>query len=97
MIERGEHARFPLEARQALGIAREDPREDFDRDIAAEFPAARAVHLALPPAPMRSWINPARQYNLKRDWEIGELYCVIEEETAYGNTMRVPPGQLGPK
>jgi hypothetical protein len=46
MVQRGQHARFELEAREAVGVGQEGVREDLDRDIAAEFRVARAVHLA---------------------------------------------------
>ena len=45
MIQRGEHPRLPLEAREPLGVARECVRQEFDRDIALELRVARAVHL----------------------------------------------------
>ena len=37
MIQRGEHPRFALEAREAIGIAREHTRQDLDRDVASEL------------------------------------------------------------
>ena len=46
MIERGEHARLALEARQPIGVAGEAPRQDLDRDVAAELRVARAIDLA---------------------------------------------------
>jgi hypothetical protein len=33
------------------------------------------------------------QYNLEPKWEIGEHYCVIDEENAYGDAVRLPAGQ----
>ncbi len=45
MIQRGEHPRLPLEAREPLGVARERVRQELDRDIALELRVARAVHL----------------------------------------------------
>jgi hypothetical protein len=41
-----EQLRFPLEAREAIGIARERVRDDFQRDVAVESGVARAVDLA---------------------------------------------------
>ena len=46
MIQRREHLRFALEARQAIGIARERFGQDFDRDVAIQLRIARAIHLA---------------------------------------------------
>ena len=46
MIQRGEHARLALEAREPVGVARERARQDLDRDVAPELRVARAVHLA---------------------------------------------------
>ena len=48
MIQRGQHLRFPLEPREALGIASERGWQDLDRDIAIELGIARAVDLAHP-------------------------------------------------
>ena len=46
MVERREHPRFALEARQAVGIRGEDARQNFERDVAPELRVARAIHLA---------------------------------------------------
>ena len=46
MIQRGEHPRLALEARQPIRVARERARQDLDRDVATELRVARAVHLA---------------------------------------------------
>ena len=46
MVERGEHARFTLEARQAVGSAVNGARQDLDRHIAAEPRIAGAIDLA---------------------------------------------------
>ena len=58
MIERGEHLRFALEARQALGVVRERVGQDLDRDVASELRVAGAIHLAHP--------APSRRVNLIR-------------------------------
>ena len=54
-----------------------------------------AVTIDDPKAYTKPWINEPKQYNLEPTWEIGEHYCVIDEETAYGKTIRVPAGQIG--
>ena len=46
MVERREHPRLALEARQAVGIRGEDSRQDFERDVSPELRIARAIHLA---------------------------------------------------
>ena len=46
MIERREHARFALEARQPIGVGDEGRRQDLDRDVAPQLRVARAIHLA---------------------------------------------------
>ena len=46
MIQRRQHARFALEAREALRIGREDVRQDFDRDVATELLIMGAIDLA---------------------------------------------------
>jgi len=48
-----------------------------------------------PKAYTKTWVNQPKLYNLKRDWEIAEHYCVIDEESAYGAAIRVPAGQPG--
>ena len=45
MIQRGEHTRFALQAREPVGVARERVRQELDRDIAIELRVARVVHL----------------------------------------------------
>jgi len=44
VIQRGQHLRFPGEARHAVGILCEDFRNHLDRDIASQFGVRRAVH-----------------------------------------------------
>ena len=46
MVQRGEHPRFALEAREPIRVARDRARQDLDRDVAPELRVARAVHLA---------------------------------------------------
>jgi hypothetical protein len=48
VVERGEHLRFPLEARQAIRVQREGLGQDFQRDVASELRIPRPVHLAHP-------------------------------------------------
>ena len=46
MIQRREHLRFALEARQAIGIEREQFGQDLQRNVTIQLRVARAVHLA---------------------------------------------------
>lgn len=45
MVEGCEDLRFTLEPREAVGIVREQLWQDLQRDVAAQFPVAGAVHL----------------------------------------------------
>ena len=46
MIQRREHFRFALKPADAIRIARELVRQDFDRNLALQFRIASAIHLA---------------------------------------------------
>ena len=46
MIQRRQHPRFALEAREAFRIAREEPWQDLDRDLATELLVMGAIDLA---------------------------------------------------
>ena len=48
MVQRRQRLRFARESRQAIRIAREEIRQDLDRDVAIELRIARAVDLAHP-------------------------------------------------
>jgi hypothetical protein len=49
VIERRQHLRFANEARQAIGVAGEGIRQDFQRDVAIQLRIARAIHQAQAP------------------------------------------------
>jgi hypothetical protein len=49
MIQRCEDLCFTLKPRQAIGIVGERPRQDFQRDVAAELCIPRALDLAHAP------------------------------------------------
>jgi hypothetical protein len=51
MIERGEQLRLALEAREPLGVPREEIREDLEGDIALQLRVAGAIDLAHPARP----------------------------------------------
>jgi hypothetical protein len=46
MIERCQDMRFALEAHEAIGIEREQIREDFQRDVAVQLQITRPIDLA---------------------------------------------------
>ena len=46
VIQRGEHLRFALEPRRAVGVECPRLRQDFDRHLAPELRVPRAVHFA---------------------------------------------------
>ena len=48
VVQRREHLRFPLEARQAIGIVGKGLGQDFDRHVAIERRIAGAIDLAHP-------------------------------------------------
>ena len=46
MVERRQHLRFAVEARQSLRVVGEDVRENFDRDVTVQLRVARPIDLA---------------------------------------------------
>ena len=46
MVQRREHPRFALEARESIGMPGERRRQNLDRDIAPELRVVRTVHFA---------------------------------------------------
>ena len=46
MIQRGEHFRFALKARESIGIGRQRRGQDLDRDLALQLRVGRPIHLA---------------------------------------------------
>src|SRR5436190_624512 len=52
-----------------------------------------AVTIDDPKAYSKPWVNPPKQYNLEPSWEIGEHYCVLDEEKAYEDAIRIPAGE----
>ena len=48
MVERGEHLRLALEARQAIGVAGHGLGQHLDGDVALQAGIAGAIHLAHP-------------------------------------------------
>ena len=45
MIQRSQGFRFPLEAREPVGVVREGLGQDLDRDVAVQLRIARAIDL----------------------------------------------------
>src|SRR5712691_10929745 len=52
MVQRGEHFGFALKAREAIRIVGDRCRQHLDGDRASQIAVSRAIHLAIPPAPM---------------------------------------------
>jgi len=48
MIERGEHFRFALKAREPIGISRERGWQDLNRDLTFQLGVRRPIHLTHP-------------------------------------------------
>jgi hypothetical protein len=46
MIERGEHLRLAFEPGEAVGVGREEVRQDLDGDVTVQLRVARLVNLA---------------------------------------------------
>jgi hypothetical protein len=46
VVERGEHLRFALEARHAVGVVGEDVRQNFQRHVATQLGVAGAIDFA---------------------------------------------------
>ena len=57
MVERRQHLSFALEPGQAVWIAGELLREDLEGDVTIQFRVARAIDLAIPPAPSGARIS----------------------------------------
>ena len=53
MIQRREHLRFALEAREAIGVGREGVRQDLQRNVSLQPRVAGTVHLAHATGPQR--------------------------------------------
>ena len=49
VVERGEHARLALEARQALGVVRHLVEQELDRHLAAERVSRARYTAPMPP------------------------------------------------
>ena len=48
MIQGGQELRLTFEPREAFGIGGKQVWQDLDRDVAIQFPVARAIHLSHP-------------------------------------------------
>ncbi len=45
-----------------------------------------------PKAYKGAWVNAPRLYKLEPGWELGEFFCVMDEENDYSNRVRKPAG-----
>jgi len=51
-----------------------------------------AVTIEDPKAYTKPWVNPPFSFTLEPKWEIMEHFCIIDEEAAYGDKIRIPAG-----
>jgi hypothetical protein len=51
-----------------------------------------AVTIEDPKAYTKPWVNPPFEFTLEPTWEIQEHFCIIDEESAYGDKIRLPAG-----
>jgi hypothetical protein len=42
------------------------------------------------------WTNPPKLHKLEPAWEIGEWFCVVDEDRAYDDVVRLPAGGVTP-
>jgi hypothetical protein len=42
------------------------------------------------------WTNPPKLHKLEPTWEIGEWFCVVDEDRAYDDVVRLPAGGVAP-
>lgn len=46
-----------------------------------------------PKAYTDKWVSAPRTYKLEPGWELGEFFCVLDEEDSYSERVRLPAGQ----
>jgi len=49
-----------------------------------------------PKAYTDKWISAPRVYKLEPGWELGEFFCVVDEEDSYSDRVRLPAGTAPP-
>jgi hypothetical protein len=52
-----------------------------------------AITIDDPKAYTKPWVNPPTLWKLE-PWDIAEFYCIVDEEDAYGNAVRIPAGRI---
>jgi hypothetical protein len=45
-----------------------------------------------PKAYTKTWVSPPRLFKFEADWELAEVFCVVDEETDYAERVRKPAG-----
>jgi hypothetical protein len=45
-----------------------------------------------PKAYTKTWISPPRLFKFEPGWELGEFFCVVDEDSAYDEVVRKPAG-----
>jgi hypothetical protein len=54
-----------------------------------------AITMDDPTAYTKPWVNPPTLWKLE-PWDIAEFYCIVDEENAYGDAVRIPAGGISP-
>jgi hypothetical protein len=49
-----------------------------------------------PKAYTDKWISAPRVYKREPGWELGEFFCVVDEEDSYSDRVRLPAGTAPP-
>ena len=89
VIQRGEHPRLALEAREPIRMARERARQDLDRDVAPELRVVRPVHLAhAAGAEQRLQLISAK--GRTRSWSSGTKSVTVCADVASAGSARKP-------
>jgi hypothetical protein len=52
-----------------------------------------AVTIEDPKAYTKPWVNPPFLFKREPTWEIMEHFCILDEETQYGDKIRIPAGE----
>jgi hypothetical protein len=77
MVQRGEHLRLTLEAREAIGIRREELRQNLERDITPQLGISRAIDLPL-----------SHRRRGRSESRTGRVWCQRKESRFFSNSQR---------
>ena len=88
MIERGEHLRLALEAREPIGVGGKDRGQDFQRDVATKPGVAGTVDFAHPAGADRHQDFVAPQFRSRRQHR-GLMPGSHQKGVSYDRRIRV--------